>query len=593
MNTASFISNYEIKGKKVFLRIRNQICDTPEELLSSELFFEVLKHAVEKLKQRHSVLMQIFGNQEPEERHLRLLASTLQYLSKMSRAIVSKALEGSSVFFRDPHALYDFVEYLYNYWRSFDRFIICDAEGNKLDKRPFRTFNYTIENLTRLVRQTYRDIQENISGTHPRIYRQISAGAEAAVIALPKAVPLPGGPLYEKIKAIPLIRQLFFYPPLVLNPPMNKRKGKFERIHENPLAWMDFKPTEWIGYPIKVAEEVILVYFCEKFFELGISLCNLFEMADDEDLKKKPMAVYFFGIPAERFPKLNVFPTVFYDDVDNDILVGAVPDSDEFGYFGYLKKMILTLHNIKKIKEGRMPFHGAMVRIYLKGQNPATVLFLGDTGAGKSETLEALREIADAEIQDLIVIADDMGSLENAQDGKILGYGTEIGAFLRLDDLNPGHAFGQIDRAIIMNPSQVNARIVLPVTTLRHVLSGYPVDFVLYANNYETIDEKHPLIERFSTWEEAIQVFRDGKVMSKGTTTTTGLVNTYFANVFGPVQYKDEHEEVAKRFFQAFFKAGLFVGQMRTRLGISGWERKGPEESAGALLQLIRQKQRI
>ncbi len=54
----------------------------------------------------------------------------------------------------------------------------------------------------------------------------------------------------------------------------------------------------------------------------------------------------------------------------------------------------------------------------------------------------------------------------------VLGYGTEIGAFVRLDDLQQGYAIGQIDRAIIMSPQKVNARVVLPVTTLHEVQRG-------------------------------------------------------------------------------------------------------------------------
>ena len=79
--------------------------------------------------------------------------------------------------------------------------------------------------------------------------------------------------------------------------------------------------------------------------------------------------------------------------------------------------------------------------------------------------------------------------------------------------------------------------------------------------------------------------------MSKGTTTSTGLVHTYFVNIFGAIQYKTVHEEIAKRFFEAFFKKDIFVGQLRTRLGIAGWEQKGPEEAAQALLEMISQKE--
>ncbi|MDZ7821174.1 MAG: hypothetical protein U5N26_04820 [Candidatus Marinimicrobia bacterium] len=47
----------------------------------------------------------------------------------------------------------------------------------------------------------------------------------------------------------------------------------------------------------------------------------------------------------------------------------------------------------------------------------------------------------------------------------MIGCGTETGAFVRLDDLQPGYAFGQLDRSIIMSPGKINSRILLPVTT--------------------------------------------------------------------------------------------------------------------------------
>jgi len=289
---------------------------------------------------------------------------------------------------------------------------------------------------------------------------------------------------------------------------------------------------------------------------------------------------------------LAPMPTVFYEDLEHGLITAACPNKDQFGYFGYLKKMILTLHNIKIMKLGKMPYHGAMVRIVIKGDRPFTVLIIGDTGAGKSETLEAFRIIGEDQIEEMIIIADDMGSLDIDQEGNVIGYGTEVGAFIRLDDLQPGYAFGQLDRTIIMNPNQVNARVVLPVTTYEHVMKGYSVDMVLYANNYEEIDEEHPLIERFTTPEAALHTFREGTAMSKGTTTSTGLVHTYFVNIFGAIQYKTVHEEIVKRFFDAFFEKNIFVGQLRTRLGIVGWERKGPEEAAQALLSMISQEEK-
>ena len=78
--------------------------------------------------------------------------------------------------------------------------------------------------------------------------------------------------------------------------------------------------------------------------------------------------------------------------------------------------------------------------------------------------------------------------------------------------------------------------------------------------------------------------------MSKGTTNSTGLVSSYFANIFGPPQYRALHDELASRYFRSFIASGLFVGQIRTRLGITGMEGVGPEMAAKALLKLIYDK---
>ena len=125
--------------------------------------------------------------------------------------------------------------------------------------------------------------------------------------------------------------------------------------------------------------------------------------------------------------------------------------------------MMLTLHNIKMMKKGQMPFHGALAQITLRNSATATLLLIGETATGKSETLEALRTDGKDQISRMTILADDMGSLEVAGDRSIVGYGTETGAFIRLDDLEHGYAFNQVDRAIIMSPQKVNARVVLPV----------------------------------------------------------------------------------------------------------------------------------
>ena len=579
-------STLSIIGNKVVLNIRERMCETAEEMLASDKFRLILDHCLNNLRSKNSPLLEFFGGCTADEDCVNDLVKTLSLLVKYESTLVPHIFDKSRIFLKDLDKIAGFVEYLYDYWRHFDRFIINDSEGDRLDKRPYRTFNETIEQLTHLIRTVYRHIQENITGSHPAVYRQVPAGAEMAVISLPKDIAYTGEK-YKKLNSVPVIRQMLIYPPLVIQQPMNKRTGHFKKINKNPVDLVDLKPGEWICYPAKVGKLLIMVYFHQDFFELGFSMCNLFQLADDSDLEKKPDALFIYGVPGSAIDGLAKYSTVFYDDEENEIFVGAIPDRAEFGYFGYLKKMILTLHNSIVMKAGKMPFHGAMVKIMLQGNKEATILMMGDTGAGKSETLEAFRVLADKYIRELTIIADDMGSIDLDKSGFPIGYGTEIGAFLRLDDLQPGYAFGHLDRSIIMNPSQVNARIVFPVTNFETIIAGHKIDYILYANNYEEIDTEHPVIEKFTSAEWALDIFSEGAVMSKGTTTTTGLVHSYFANIFGPPEYKELHDKIAAKYFASFFKNNVFVGQMRTRLGIPGYESSGPKEAAMELLRII------
>lgn len=577
---------YQMYDRKVVLRLRGKICENSEELLTSNLFRDVLWDFIRNLQRRESRFLNIFPNRQVSEKAVTELIDTFRFLNKLPAELVIKVHEPAKKFLTDKDLIYDFVENLYNYWRSLHRVLICDRTLDEMDRRPYRTFAETVERLMHVVRSTYRDIQENITGTHPRVYRQVSAGVEIGAIAFPAPIPYPNGD-YTALKNISLIRQIMIYPPMIFNSPSNKRKGIFERVNFNPVRGLHLDPKEWVCYPAKVGDLVIMVYFSMRFFELGFSLCNLFELAENNQITKQPDAVYLFGVPEITGLLEGQSQTIFYDDEENHMLVAAIPYREEFGYFGYLKDMLLTLHNIIVMKRGRLPYHGAYFHIRMRTGKESNVLIIGDTGAGKFEALEALRQIAGNDVEEFIPIADDMGSLHIDPTGKVLGYGTGIGAFVRLENLQSGYAWGQIDRTIIMNPDQTNARVVIPITTYDEVMRGYPVDILLYANNYEVVDQDYPIIRRFENAQDALEVFRSGAVMCKGTTNTKGLVHSYFANIFGPPQYQDLHEELAECYFDQLFKQKVFVGELRTQMGVPGKELEGPVLAAHALLDLI------
>jgi len=579
------------EGKVVILHTSGAICSTARELVASEFFEQMVNQYIEDLLKHDSLLLTELGQDLTTLAGRSRIVTLLKALTENPLEQVAKILPDFEGFLACRSALADFNEGFYNFWRSFDRYLVCHSEQgpDSHDTRPYRTFTNTVEQLTHLIRSVYRDIAENITGDHPRVYRQVAAGCKMGLIVAEKDWKHPA-PYCGKLEGIPFIRQVWIDPPLIIDPPMNKRSGEFQRVFTNPLDGLLLDKSKWLCYPAQVGSLVIFVYFHQHHMSLGCSLSNLFELATDEQIAAGPDAVYLYGVPDEFMTRFGDFPTVFFDDPENSFLVGAVPIHDKFGYFGYLKKMVLTLHNIVMMKQGRMPYHGAMTRITLRNGRSVNVLLMGDTGTGKSELLEAFRTLGKDQIRQMKIIADDMGSLSINDEGQVMGYGTEIGAFVRLDDLNKGYAFAQIDRAIIMSPHKINARVVLPVTTLQKVTQGYPVEFVLYANNYEQVDKDHPIIQQFATCEDALRVFREGAAMAKGTTTSTGLVHSYFANVFGPTQYQDVHENLAIKTFDTIFKSGAFVGQVRTRLGIPGYEAKGPEEAATAFFELISRK---
>jgi hypothetical protein len=583
---------FSFYDKQVIIKSNGTVSDEATDIIEHELFDEVVDKFIEELKIRKSSLLNIFPETVNEKEYSKQMTYLLRKLSRFPKDQIITQYPYYQDFFKDTYQLNTFVEDLYNYWREYERFFVVYSEKDKKNpphSKPYRTFNDTVEKVNHFVRKVYRNICENITEDHPRIYRQTAAGCQVGIIATPENMNLKSKP-YDKLKDFYTIKQILIEPPLIIDQLMNKRQGFFREVDFNPLDKLELKKEKWLCYPAKVGHLVIRIYFHNKFIALGTSLANLFELAGEEDLKRKPDAVYVYGVDEGILEGEDKNPTVFYDDKKNDILVGAVPRGDNFGYFGYLKKMVLTLHNIACMKKGMMPIHGAMVKIRLKNGKEANVIIVGDSGAGKSESLEAFRNLAKDYLSDMTIIFDDMGSLDLDKDGNVISYGTEIGAFVRLDDLQPGFAFGNIDRSIIMSPQKINARAVIPVTYIEEVLKGYKVDYFLYANNFDDVQKGESFFKVYDNVDDAIKIFREGARQAKGTTTETGIVNTYFANPFGPMQFKDMHEKIAKKYFKVLFKNKITVASIKTRLGIEGYETKGPLTAAKALFDIISKK---
>ncbi|MFP3902870.1 MAG: phosphoenolpyruvate carboxykinase [Armatimonadota bacterium] len=580
----------EVTERAVTIYMTGQVCTQPAQIFQSEHAPKVIQNFINDLRRRESSTVDLFeafdseGDLTNPSPAARMLAKVLGLLVDLEPDDIEVRAPDCAPLLEDVPALAELVEDLYDHWRSYERYLMLESSAD--DSRDssiegHMPFIYNNQDLTQLVRDGYRRIERNLRGHWPRVYRQTPGGANMSLLVETINWDCPGG-VYEQLQQIRMVRLALLTPPVVLYPRSTHRSGKFVEVDTNPLQGLRLEARNWFSIPLLVGDQRFHVYFDRDYLAQAVSLVNLFELSGHEEARERPDAIVVFGIPPEQ---MGDEPTIFHYDEEHDIAVGAVVKGDEMDYFGYFKKMMLTLHNVIQMRRGRLPIHGAMVKLKLR-QGPETgIVIVGDSGAGKSETLEAFRELADEWISDMTVIFDDMGSLLLEDDNTIRGFGTEIGAFLRLDDLAPGYAFGRFDRSIFMNPQKHNARVVLPITDYGHITAGYPVSMLLYANNYEPVTESTPILEFFRKPEQSIEVFRSGYRAAKGTTDERGLVHTYFANPFGPDQKREMHEPLAQRYFAAAHEGDIRVGELRTRLGIEGMEREGPAQAAEALFE--------
>ena len=575
---------FSISNDKVLINFTAKYCSTFEELVESQGFSKTIETYLKKSKKKVTLSWRYLKDSLKTEDVSVITADLTKIFKYFTVMNVEEIVETNPIYkdlFSDKDKFIALIEDLYLFWRRLERYTIIHS--NKLqDGLSAVSFTQANSSLSNLILKLYRKIEKNILGYKPNVFRQIPVGGNASVIINKVLWPLPSG--YEALEDIEFIDSILLETPFITYPKKNTRSGMFTEVNENPLLHTYLNKDHWFCYPAKVGELIAFIYFHRDFMQHGITLCNLFEMARLEEYRgKKPDLVYVFGANDNSGKK----KTVFYDDKENDIMLGYVNHSEEIDYFGYMKKMTLTLHNLVMIKRGCLPIHGAMVNIELKDGKTANVVIMGDSGAGKSESLEAFRTLSEDYISDMTVIFDDMGTFKEI-DGKIYGYGTEIGAFVRLDDLDQGYAFKEIDRSIFMNPDKINARLVMPVAPYKEIVKGYEVDLFLYANNYTEVKDGEKSIEYFKTPEEAIKVFKAGARMAKGTTSEKGLVESFFANPFGPAQKKEETNELIEKYFDNMFKGTVKVGQIKTCLALEGKEKEGPREAAIELFDIIK-----
>lgn len=574
---------FSITGNKAILNLSEQFFNDVNELLNSESFLDLTKCFINYHKKDstrvYAYIEQFFINSSVDSL-ARELTDILKLLTVMNIDEVSSKINKYHNLNKEKDGLLKIVEEFYNYWRNLERYSIIQQNENSIGVGVVN-FVETNEKLKNMILQAYRRIEMSILGEWPKVYRQVPAAADASIMIRQFNKNYPK--IYKDLNKIPFITQVMIETPYITYTKSNKRDGVFEEVYENPILNTNINYPHFFCYPAKVGDNLIFIYFHRDLLTHGVSASNLFELADVKEIEEKtPDAIYIYG-PKDEGERKNSF----YYDKENKLYVGYIAYSDKIDYFGYLKKMVLTLNNVINIKKEYLPIHGAGLSVVLQNNKTVNIVILGDSGAGKSESIEAFRSLAKDYIKEMTIVFDDMGSFR-IKNNKVYAYGTEIGAFVRLDDLDAGYAFKQIDRSIFMNPDKVNSRLIMPVASFDEINLGYEVDFFLYADNYSAVLDGCDSIEIFDKKEEALRVFKRGARLAKGTTTETGLVQTYFANPFGPVQKREECDKLLDKYFDNLFENKVKVGTIKTQLGLNNMQFEGPRSAAIELFELIK-----
>ncbi|SHE97195.1 hypothetical protein SAMN02745164_01520 [Marinitoga hydrogenitolerans DSM 16785] len=568
------------------------------QIIHSKILKELVMEFLKDLEERNESLITFFSlflkNEDAvdiDERY------DLDQIIKMLFALSAEKIDeiDSSPFYSFPklsdkkEQITKFVERIYNLWRNKHRFMIQKSEYvsngiQKIYKEMILVRNNT--DFKSLITNFYRQILINISDDRLKVLRQLPSGAQVAFsVDNPKFKNdvLNGK---DNLYKVPFVWGVVFEPPVIFYTNSNKRKGVFKVIDSPILDNIDLEnPKDWFAFPIHVGKKYILVYVYKEYLAMAAGLTNLFELAGFGIVqRKKPDGIYFFGLEDKFFEKPEYKNGVIYKEKDGTY-ISLLGRDKHLDYFGYMKKMILTNHNLRIIDENNLPIHGALAEIVLRNGKKANIMLIGDSGAGKSETLDALNRLS-KEVSEVNILIDDMGSLEIDDSGNVVAFGTETGAFVRLDDLQPGYAYSAIDRSIFMNPNEINARVIVPYSNYKEIIKPTKIDYFFYANNYVKVEDNNYIVF-YDDWKKAYDVFSKGARMAKGTTAEVGLTYSYFANPFGAVQRKEKHEIIAQRFIKQMIKTNVKVGEIKTQLGINGFEDLGPTLAAKSLLRLI------
>ena len=555
----------------VIVNLSAQPCNSADEIAGSEGFSSFLQLYFKQLAVRDIRVYRWLTNGRSLEE---IVPSLIELVRQLLVSGKMSAAEPMSEMDRYK-ALY-IVEDCYSCWRSKKRFTVLNSNRSKAIASRFVDYD---EKYCHLIRQIYRKCRQRLLGRDDKVYRQSESGSNGSALLAKYRLKLPGE--YAALRNVPFISRLLLHTPIMMEFDSSYRMREPLFLEDNPLATAPFDSRDYFCLPLKVGDFLCLTYFHKDYMAQAICLTNLFELAEEVDcLSRKAELICLFGLPGEHGS------CGYYHDEREGVHLAAVSCNYNNEHFAIFRDAVFTLHNLALMDRDILPVRGAMMEILFHDDSRKNLLLIGELGAGKSETIEALRSLSneirtDKSVRRVEVVFDDVGSLRIA-DGKVVAKGSAIGGLEGIDDLWQS-IYRDIEKGIFINLQKDDPKVLLPITSYEMVSAEHAVDMVLYANNYEN----RIGVERFEKYEDCRRCLREGRHMVIDDQGKEEFTSTYFANPYGPAQREEQCQPIMDQVFGKLYENDVFVGQLFTNLASNQKDRL--QESARCLWELIRQ----
>lgn len=171
-----------------YVRTQSELLNCPEFRNFVEIFIESLK------KNKRELYNWVTNGRTVREAKVEII----KCFRMMS---VFGCEEIDNYYLNDKASLLEFIEEIYNYWKKLQRFSITYV-GNGQTNGAVNFIN-SDEAFNRLVRETYRTLEEKVQGRKNKIYRQLQSGSNAAAALRFDSFVLPNG--YERLRNMSVI----------------------------------------------------------------------------------------------------------------------------------------------------------------------------------------------------------------------------------------------------------------------------------------------------------------------------------------------------------------------------------------------------